>query len=58
MLKVIIMIDVGVIYLYMNEVYPSEYRGIGVGFCAIIGRFGGILAPFVSAMLISVDIYP
>lgn len=42
----------------MSEVFPAEYRGIGTGFVSLIGRFGGLLAPFVCAILITKDIYP
>jgi hypothetical protein len=42
----------------MSECFPSVFRGIGVGFVAIIGRAGCIFAPFVSDTLTSEDIYP
>lgn len=57
-MKVLILIAFGISYLYMNEIFPSEIRGIGVGVCVVIGRFGGILAPFISNLLINYDIYP
>ena len=39
----------GVTNLYVNEVFPSVYRGIGVGVSFMIGGLGNMLAPFVSS---------
>jgi len=35
----------------MNEVYPSVYRGIGVGLSSVLGRLGTAIAPFVTNFL-------
>ena len=53
-----ILLQAGVIYLYMNEIFKTKERALGVGVVVIIGRFGGILAPFISALLINKNIYP
>ena len=35
----------------MNEVFPTEYRGIGVGTVSTIGRIGAASGPFVTNYL-------
>jgi len=49
---------IGVMYLYMSENFPSEFRSIGVAIVSIFGRTGSILAPFVSNFLTSYNISP
>ncbi|XP_014677496.1 PREDICTED: solute carrier family 22 member 6-A-like [Priapulus caudatus] len=34
------------VFVYTGEVYPTVVRNIGMGFCAICARVGGIVAPF------------
>lgn len=36
-----------VAYVYAAELFPTEVRSIGIGFCSMIGRVGGIAAPFI-----------
>lgn len=43
-----------VIFVYSAEIFPTEYRGVGVGGCSMCARVGGIMAPFV-ADLVSLD---
>ena len=45
-------------YLYINEVFPTKFRGIGVGLCVLIGNSGGILAQFMTNILLWHSIYP
>ena len=35
------------IYIHTSELFPTEVRGIGVGFASAGGRIGGIFAPLV-----------
>ena len=37
----------------MSEIFPTVFRGIGVGFVAIIGRSGSIFGPLISDTLTS-----
>ena len=34
-------------YTFAAELFPTEVRSVGVGFCVFVGRLGSILAPFV-----------
>lgn len=36
-----------VVYVYASEIFPTEYRGVGVGACSMFARVGGMLAPLV-----------
>lgn len=53
LIKIVTCLNIGCTYIYMSEIFPSVFRGIGVGFVAIIGRAGCIFAPFVSDTLTS-----
>ena len=44
--------------LYFSEVFPSEFRGVGVGAVNFIRRLGTIFAPFTVAFLQANDIQP
>lgn len=37
-----------IIYVYASEIFPTEYRSIGVGSCSMCARFGGMAAPLVA----------
>lgn len=41
----------GCIFVYTAELYPTEYRGIGVGACSSFARIGGILAPLAASLV-------
>ena len=58
LLKIDCMISFGVVFLYTSEVFPSEYRGIGTALSSVLGRFGAILAPLITNIMIDADLYP
>ena len=33
--------------IYAGELFPTEYRGVAVGACSMVARFGGIAAPVI-----------
>ena len=45
------LIDAGVVYLYMNELFPTTFRALGVGVVVVLGRLGGVLAPAVAELM-------
>ncbi len=57
-IKIVDAVCIGNIYVYMAEIFPSVFRGVGVALSTIIGRIGNILAPLISNYLISVNILP
>jgi MFS transporter, putative metabolite:H+ symporter len=43
----------GVVYTYTPELYPTRVRATGAGFAAGFGRIGGIIGPYVVALLLT-----
>ncbi len=43
----------GAIYAYTPELFPTALRGSGAGLAAALGRVGGILAPYLTGLLLS-----
>jgi len=47
---------VGLVFVYMAELFPSIYRGTGVTLVCILGRLGSACAPFCTNYLSSKEI--
>ncbi|XP_069178058.1 organic cation transporter protein-like isoform X2 [Procambarus clarkii] len=39
-----------IVYIYSAEIFPTEYRSVGIGACSMCARFGGIVAPFIASL--------
>lgn len=39
-----------IVYVYSAEIFPTEYRSVGIGACSMCARIGGIIAPFISSL--------
>jgi MFS family permease len=44
----------GIIYLYSAELFPTNVRTTGLGFCSMMGRFGAILGTFSNDYLVRI----
>ena len=44
-------------YVYTPEVYPTNIRGIGIGFASSMARIGAIITPYVAQVLFRVSDY-
>ena len=40
----------GVLFLYNAELFPTEVRTSGIGSASFVGRFGGMVAPWVELL--------
>ncbi|CAL4132128.1 unnamed protein product [Meganyctiphanes norvegica] len=39
-----------VVFIYSAELFPTDYRSVGVGSCSMFARIGGICAPHVASL--------
>jgi putative MFS transporter len=44
----------GIVYTYTPELYPTSVRATGAGVAAAVGRVGGIIGPYLTAVLVPV----
>ncbi|XP_071543054.1 organic cation transporter protein-like isoform X4 [Panulirus ornatus] len=42
-----------IVYVYSAEIFPTEYRSVGIGACSMCARVGGILAPFIASLAVT-----
>eukprot|EP00331_Platyophrya_macrostoma_P012336 CAMPEP_0176425596 /NCGR_PEP_ID=MMETSP0127-20121128/11474_1 /TAXON_ID=938130 /ORGANISM="Platyophrya macrostoma, Strain WH" /LENGTH=544 /DNA_ID=CAMNT_0017806769 /DNA_START=14 /DNA_END=1648 /DNA_ORIENTATION=+ len=53
-----ISIPFALIYLYLNELFPTVVRSLGNGFCQMMSRIGSVLSPVVTGVLTGTSISP
>ncbi|XP_069956927.1 organic cation transporter protein-like [Cherax quadricarinatus] len=39
-----------IVYVYSAELFPTDYRSVGVGACSMCGRVGGIVSPLIASL--------
>jgi MFS family permease len=42
-----------IIYIYANEIFPTNVRNTGMGICSMIARIGAIIGTFCNDYLVS-----
>ncbi|XP_054623463.1 putative transporter SVOPL isoform X2 [Dunckerocampus dactyliophorus] len=53
LLRSVVSMNFNVVYIYTAEVYPTVVRSLGLGFSTSFSRIGGMIAPFISQVLMS-----
>ncbi|XP_068191543.1 synaptic vesicle 2-related protein-like [Antennarius striatus] len=46
-----------VVFVYTPEVYPTENRALAMGTCSAVSKFGSLIAPFVSEVMLRKSMY-
>lgn len=52
MLKFLASGSYAIIYIYSNELFPTQARNTSVGVCSMVGRFGAIIANLSNDLLV------
>jgi len=54
--KTLICITYSVLYVFANELFPTEVRNVGVGTASMCARLSSMSASFVGGPLVSLDL--
>ena len=54
-LKFLASASYAIIYIYANELFPTNVRNTGMGICSMIARIGAIIGTFFNDYLVSVE---
>ena len=52
-LKLLVSASYAIIYIYANELFPTNVRNTGMGACSMIARIGAIIGTFCNDSLVS-----
>lgn len=52
-LKFLASASYAIIYIYANELFPTNVRNTGMGICSMIARIGAIIGTFCNDYLVS-----
>lgn len=52
-LKFLASASYAIIYIYANELFPTNVRNTGMGMCSMIARIGAIIGTFCNDYLVS-----
>ena len=50
--------SLGVVYLWLSEIFPTKIRGLAMGMCIFIGRLSFMFCPYIGAYCIKLKIHP
>ncbi len=52
-LKFLASASYAIIYIYANELFPTNVRNTGMGICSMVARIGAIIGTFCNGSLVS-----
>jgi MFS family permease len=57
LLKFLASATYAIIYIYANELFPTNVRNTGMGICSMVARIGAIIGTYCNDSLVSVVLY-
>jgi MFS family permease len=57
LLKFLASATYAIIYIYANELFPTNVRNTGMGICSMVARIGAIIGTYCNDSLVSFVLY-